>query len=121
MAGKFLSSLFGLKKKPTCFATVSVLEFLKDKKVDSNSEGVVILDNVNFTDYNDFKNKLNDKKLKDVLKKDGAFIKLLNRLDKEYATQINEISVSSTSTVQKKSVKITIEYPPYKLTITITW
>jgi hypothetical protein len=119
MAGNFFAKLFGLKKKSTCFATVSVLEFLKDKKVDSKSEGVVILDNVNFTDYNDFKNKLHNKELKDVLKKDGAFIKLLNRLNKDYTTQINEISASSTS--QNKTETITLYFPPYKVTIKILW
>jgi hypothetical protein len=119
MAGKFLASLFGLKKKPTCFATVSVVEFLKDKKVDSNSEGSVILSNISFTDYMDFRTKLNDKKLKDVLKEGGAFIKLLNRFDKEYITQINEISASSTS--QKKTETITLHFPPYKVTIKILW
>lgn len=124
MASKFvalLSGLIGLKKKTTCLATVSVLEFVKDKKFDPSDEGVVVLDNVNFTDYVDFKNKLNDKKLKASINKDGAFNKLINRLDKVYTTQINEISSSSTSTVQKKSATITIECPPYKITIKITW
>lgn len=119
MAGNFFAKLFGLKKKPTCFAIVSVLEFLKDKKVDSNSDGNVILSNISFTDYMDFRTKLNDKKLKDVLKKDGAFIKLLNRLDRDYTRQINEISASSTS--QMKSETITLHFPPYKVTIKILW
>ena len=116
-----LYSLIGLKKKTTCLATVSVLEFVKDKKIDSKSDGVVILDNVNFINYVDFKNKLNDKKLKAAINKDGVFNKLINRLDMDYTTQINEISISSTSTIQKKSVTITIECPPYKITIKITW
>ena len=117
----FLSGLIGLKKKTTCLATVSVLEFVKDKKFDPSDDGAVILDNVNFTDYVDFKNKLNDKKLKASINKDGAFNKLINRLDKVYTTQINEISSSSTSIVQNKSATITIECPPYKITIKITW
>jgi len=117
----FLSGLIGLKKKATCLATVSVLEFVKDKKFDPNDEGVVVYKE-NITDYKAFKTVVSNKNglLKSMLNKNGAFNKLLTKLDKDYATQINEICVSDTSITQKKTLTITIQYPPYKITIKIT-
>ena len=117
---QYVSTLLKLKTTQ-CLADVSVYNY-KTKNEET------VMNNVPFYNYTELETLLSvNENLQTTLvavadvKRAGTFNKFITSKLVLYTTKINEMTIPHDSTVKKGSLKIVIECPPYRLTITVKW
>lgn len=103
-------------KTSNCLADVSVRVNRGNNKAEK-----IVLNDVAFTTYAELEKALtSNTTLKAALADNDAFNKFVKKLPAT-TLQIKELTIPHEQSVKKQVAKITIEIPPYTVTITISW